>query len=117
MTRQVFTAQLDTPPTDISGLRAIAADLNGSGNWKALYSESDTPEDIRHDNRRRAGFAATAVLAFADECFGRSDEELETVVSDLMGDLMHLCDALNLSFDGLVERGRRHYLPELHGVL
>ena len=73
------------------------------------------PQDNRDDNALRAEFAGLAVKAYAKRT-GVLDEEPETAISDLLGDLMHLCDALDLSFDGLVESGRYHYDCEVEGV-
>lgn len=88
------------------------------------WCEDGTPSGIEHDNTRRASFAADALLAYADRTFsGAVGEDFHTVIGDLLGDLMHLCDALvdanedgRLDFDALVDRGRSHYTPELSGL-
>jgi hypothetical protein len=78
----------------------------------------DSVEDARHDNGRRAGFAALAVLTYARRTgllndYG--DEEPATAIGDLLGDLRHLADSLGLGFAELDRRGEGHYVPELHG--
>lgn len=73
------------------------------------------PQDNRDDNALRAEFAALAVKAYARRT-GVLDEEPELAIKDLLGDLMHLCDALGLNFEGLVESGRYHYDCEVRGV-
>lgn len=73
-------------------------------------------EDIAEDNLTRAHFAIPAVKAFAKRT-GLGGEDVSTAISDLLADLHHLADALDLDWDALVERGDRHYQPELRGEL
>lgn len=50
--------------------------------------------------------------------YGDLDIEGHTsAISDLIADLMHLCDALDLDFDAQVIGARYHYEPEKEGVL
>lgn len=102
------------PVTGASQLRSLLAWYNGDGEMRYR----DTVEDGRHDNARRAGFAALAVFAYAGRVGainGLNDEDPETVISDLLGDLRHLADSLGLDFAELDRRGRGHYEPELYG--
>lgn len=71
-------------------------------------------EDYRADNTARASFAAQALVTFVERV---GENEMGTNVSDLLGDLMHLCDALDIDFDEAVEKGRWHYEAEIEGVL
>lgn len=82
------------------------------GDSKMRYS-GDVADD-RHDNGRRAGFAATTLLAFARHT-GLLDQDTDTSIVDLLGDLRHLCDALHLDFHKLDRTGERHYTAELRG--
>ena len=78
--------------------------------------------DPAADNTRRASFAAQAVMAYASVT---GNNDLDTVMSDLMGDMQHLLDVLSEWDDGegigdigyLVSRGTMHYECEIQGVL
>ncbi len=73
-----------------------------------------TGDDAQEDNTTRAQFAALAVRAFADRvCPG--GEEIETLVGDLLANLMHLCDAAGISFDGCLGTANMHYEAEITG--
>lgn len=112
MSGPTYTApRLHLRPANVYDLATAAARIDAV--WPELRAGAE-PDDIRHDNLRRAGWAAVAVVAFAGRASG-PDEPLEEVVADLVGDLMHLADALGLSYAELEGRGRRHYLAELGG--
>lgn len=102
-------------PESIEALRDTFSYLAGKdGN----LSHGHTPDEIRSDNHLRASWAARALFHYADFTMGGGNgESCETVISDLLCDLMHLCDALDLSFDGLADKARGHHLPELTGEL
>ncbi len=76
--------------------------------------EHITDSDPAYDNGVRAGFAATALKAFSVRV-GDQNEDLETNLGDLLADLMHLCDSLDLSFGAIVEDAEGHYAPEREG--
>ncbi|MFI6029484.1 hypothetical protein [Amycolatopsis magusensis] len=104
----------DFPVTAASQLENLLAWYAGDDEMRYGY----TVEDDRHDNARRAGFAALAVFAYAHRVGAinaANDEDPETVISDLLGDLRHLADSLGLDFAELDRRGRGHYEPELYG--
>lgn len=83
---------------------------------KAFPDSKISDVDPQADNNARAGFAALAVVAYANRTFpGGVGEELETVIGDLLGDLRHLCDGLDLDFDALLATSWRHYDPETRG--
>ncbi len=75
-----------------------------------------TGEDFVEDNTTRAQFAALAVKAFGDRVAPRG-EDTETLIGDLLADLMHLCDAAGIDFDSCLHMGNRHYDAEILGVL
>ena len=109
----IATAKLTPKPEDFPALRAVIKKLNGDGKFRENYGDE---ADTRHDNNRRAGWGAKALLTYADATFGGAEgEDFETVIGDLMGDLMHLCDLLELDFAEMCEKGRGHYLPEIAG--
>lgn len=108
-------ARFDGGIKDTNDLARIAT-LFG-GRHRHLH-DGLTEDEIRDDNNTRAAWGAIALLAFTARTFGdAAGEDWETLVGDLMADLMHLCDALGVDFDEMVEKGRSHYEPELHGEL
>lgn len=78
--------------------------------------------DPTADNVRRASFAAQAVMAYAE---ATGNHDLDTVISDMLGDLQHLSDVLSEwddgegigSIEGLLALGTEHYECEIRGVL
>ena len=108
MTTDLFPA---TPLADID----CPADL--PERWgEHLDGGAEDGASIADNNAIRAGFAATAVKAFADRT-GLNTEDMDTTLGDLLADLMHLCDALGLPFADMVERAHHHHDPELKGIL
>lgn len=104
----------DSPVQAVSRLRDLLAWFDGDGEMRYC----DSVEDGRHDNSRRAGFAALAVLSYAVRTGllnDRNDEEPATAIGDLLGDLRHLADSLGLDYTELDRRGKSHYVPELRG--
>ncbi|MBE5477993.1 hypothetical protein E3G68_005347 [Mycobacteroides abscessus] len=72
--------------------------------------------DLQRDNNIRAGWAARALIAYANHLGDQSlVEELETVTGDLLGDLLHLFDALGLDWEEIRERGERFHREEVLG--
>jgi hypothetical protein len=61
-------------------------------------------------NRNRAGWAAVAVTAFRHET-GITDDD-ETAILDLISDLGHLADKLNIDFIALVSRALSYWRLE-----
>lgn len=72
------------------------------------------PETLPRDNQLRGLFAAVALKAYAART-GVGGEDFSVSLSDMLGDLRHLCDALGLDFDEQLRRGTWHYTEELHG--
>lgn len=87
--------------------------MDGDGDFRY----GDSPEDIAHDNLRRAGFAAIGVHAFAKRTGLLGGEDMHTTLSDLLCDLHHLADAIDLDWDELLNRADGHYEPEIRGEL
>jgi hypothetical protein len=70
------------------------------------------PDDIIHDNTRKAGFAAAAITAYATEV-GHAAHVIQPVIRDLAADLYHLADALGINLDDTIREGRDDYLAEI----
>ena len=83
---------------------------------RADWGDGDlTDDDIEHNNRVRAGWAAEAVLTMARETgllSACNNEDIDTAIGDLLGNLAHLCDLTGLNFADLIERGLTHYHDE-----
>lgn len=77
-----------------------------------------TCDFLFQDGGIRAGWAARALIGYVQHLDdGSLTGELESVVSDLLADLRHLCDALNLDWDEMDVRARRNYVAEIIGDL
>ena len=73
---------------------------------------------MREENDIRAGWAARALVAYAQHLGGASlSEEIEVAASDLLGDLRHLFDALGVEGDAAVASSDGHYRAEIFGEL
>lgn len=70
------------------------------------------PNDIIHDNTRKAGFAATALNAYASQ-IGDPYENFHALMSDFLADLHHLADALDVDLKAAIQGGRENYLAEI----
>lgn len=86
------------------------ADLPTRGSSELTYT------DHVKDNAIRASYGSEAVRAYGATTH-MLDEEPETAISDLVGDLRHLCDSLGLDFDELADNGTSHYEAEIRGEL
>jgi hypothetical protein len=82
--------------------------------WQ-VWAEADDPYGIQLRVDMHAQWAARALIAFTDVVGG--GEDLETQLSDLLGDLQHLADALGVDWDEAVRRGNRFYGEEILGVV
>ena len=74
-------------------------------------------EETGHANEERAADAETALLAYAgtqssDEKTYLKEEGHETVIADLLCDLMHLAHRQGLNFGPMAERAADHFLYE-----
>lgn len=70
----------------------------------------EDPDDPNQSNANRAERAARGVVAYLN---GSSEgEDVATALSDLLGDLRHLCDGHGLDFDELSQLGRYHHREE-----
>lgn len=62
-------------------------------------------------NKDRAGWAKEAVDHFS-KVVGAQDEDLETKMTDLLADMMHLADQNGLDFEKLTEHAENHFDEE-----
>jgi hypothetical protein len=92
-----------TPFRDLDGLRRFP-----------IMPAPGSPEG---DNIARASWAAKSVVLFADTTGMGAEDELETIISDLVTDLKHLCDATNVSWHQVMRRANRHHIAEVRGEL
>ncbi len=92
---------------------------------ESVESVKDLPDvkwtggrDIQADNNVRAIRAARVMAHYAEIQPGEyTDESVDTILSDLMSDIAHLCDVLETDFDYLVGRAVENHEAELKGVL
>ena len=74
--------------------------------------------DPQRDNDIRAGWAARALVAYAQHLGNASlTEEVETAATDLLSDLRHLFDALGIDWEAAVSSSDDHYRGEIFGQL
>lgn len=99
-----------TPFSELNQKIETAGDLPVADRSVRLH-ELETPEGRNH---MRALFAAEGVRAYGERT-GVIDEDAETAIKDVINDLGHLCDALGIDFDHLVERARLSYEEEVTG--
>lgn len=92
-------------PDDTWQLRLLAERFNGR--------ELDQVDHVL-DNHTRASYGALAVFAMAEQT-GALRQDPAVSVTDLLGNVMHLADAIGADFEALLGTARRRYLEELHG--
>jgi hypothetical protein len=64
-------------------------------------------------NDDRAEWALEACEAFGESTGLSVKDELETVITDLIANLLHLCDRNGISGDEAIERAQMHYDCEI----
>lgn len=68
------------------------------------------------DNAERSALAAEILCYFATRTgLARSDESADTLMVDLVTDLMHLCDRLEIDFSGVLNVAAMHHEAERGG--
>lgn len=74
--------------------------------------------DPQRDNDIRAGWAARALVAYAEHLGGSSlTEDVATAATDLLSDLRHLFDALGVEWEQAVASSDGYYRDEIFGQL
>lgn len=71
----------------------------------------------QQDNTHRATRLAKLIVAYTDDCFGTSGDEMETILVDFISDFRHLLDAVGADLDDLIDKSSLHYDAEIRGVL
>lgn len=101
-------------PYRVRALRGVAIDELAPATFAGDGSPRDTadPNDIIHDNTRKAGFAATAINAYTTQ-IGDTYETFQALISDFLADLHHLADALDVDLMAAIHDGRDNYLAEI----
>lgn len=73
-------------------------------------------EDWEIDNGRRACLAALALRPYGEKvCKDPGEEEVHTLMTDLVADLRHLADAMGIDFEDVYARACAHYHLDLTG--
>jgi len=74
------------------------------------YKLGQAPEDLHDKNPKlyRLVVAKRALVAGYETV----EDDIEACITDLLADLRHLCDALDLDFSALDNRGFGHYVAE-----
>lgn len=75
------------------------------------------PPDPEGMNADRADWADDAIRAFASVTnMDSAGEDDQTILTDLLGDLMHWCDRAGIDFHNRVGMARMHYEEETNNV-
>ncbi|WP_454231348.1 DUF4262 domain-containing protein [Mycolicibacterium fortuitum] len=76
----------------------------------------DTDQGAQCDNNNRARRGALALLSYVDEC-GPGGDELATLVADMLADIQHLCDAIDVDWHEAIAKAESTYRAEIFGEL
>lgn len=80
----------------------------------ATNSNRATPAEIRRKCKNSANLARRTVKFYAEKA-GSTENELETNVTDLLADLVHLCNAKGIDFDKALLQAFRYHEAEVTG--
>ncbi len=72
-----------------------------------------TENGLRDQNAHRIASARRAVAAFQDEAGQDDSDGLDTVLTDLLCDLQHLCDNEGLVFERILLLAKMHHTAEV----
>lgn len=81
----------------------------------AALSEDYNQEETANQARAKNGWLA--VRAYTKKVYGSDAEPVEQGIRDLLGDIQHLCDVLDLDFNSLLERATDTYECEVEHPL
>lgn len=102
---------------DLRAAQTVAADLD-HGKGQSTLRFDGTPEGVKADNNLRAAWALKGLTEYVERTFGAPEEEdFDTLIPDLMSDLLHLCDAVGVDIDQALYKARDQYEDELRGVM
>lgn len=106
--KEVTEAGYDMSWEDVQTI-AHNLDPNGQRNL------ASAPGSEKDDNDLRAAWGFLGMWAYRHRVHGTSDEEFNLAIADLMSDLMHLCNAVGIDPNDVVEKATDHYTAELYG--
>lgn len=108
-----YPASFGTPgDLDMATVREIATSLDPTGQRHLTYT------DFKADNDLRAAWAFLGLDAYVQRTFsGGKDENFETLIPDLISDLLHLCSATGVDIEYAIDKGQRQYDDELTGSI
>lgn len=92
-----------------------ASALPTRGDSKFTFDDVAGPDGIRRANFMRARTAGDAVRAYA-KVSGLNNEEPVEAITDCIGDIHHLCDALGLDFEEILRKADVHHAAEIRGI-
>lgn len=101
-----YPAQFDVTVETVRDIPTPDAGAETACDW-------GNPEACQDDNNLRAEIAGVALRAYAEHR-NSLDHDPTEVLGDMLNDLRHLCDALDVDFDGLAASDI-HYACELEG--
>ncbi|MGR7464166.1 hypothetical protein ACU60T_23350 [Klebsiella aerogenes] len=79
----------------------------------ALIVEADQTQGTEPDNAERSALAAEILCYFASRTGQtRSGDPVDTIMVDLLTDVMHLCDSLDIDFQGALAVAAMHHGDE-----
>lgn len=94
----------------------MADAITGISVLAAMVIERSWPTFREPDNAYRSAMDAETLCYFARQTgLARSDESVDTIIGDLLTDLMHLCDRLDIDFSGLLTVSSMHHEDESEG--
>ncbi|EPW3925055.1 MULTISPECIES: hypothetical protein [Enterobacteriaceae] len=79
----------------------------------SLIIEVEAVEGAEMNNAERSALAAEVLCIFARRTGqARDGEPVETIMVDLLANLMHLCDRMSIDFSGLLPVAAMHHDDE-----
>lgn len=102
----------DAADLDMATVREIATAQDPHGDRHLTLT------DYQGDNNLRAAWAFLGLDAYVQRTFsGGTGEDFETLIPDLISDLLHLCDATGVDTEYAVVKAQRQHDEELHGLI
>lgn len=79
----------------------------------ALIIGAELTQGSEPDNAERSALAAEILCYFARKTGQvRSGDPIDTIMVDLLTDIMHLCDSLDIDFSGVLNVAAMHHEDE-----
>lgn len=96
------------PATRLQGVKTVAELTE-----RTKYAT--TVRRTQAGNSANALWGGAALAKYGGVVQGEWDEPLDTVLADLLGDLLHLADALDLDFEDALHKAEMNYTAEVDG--